>query len=271
MAEVKETVEGQEQLLTGADPNLEADSDDAEQEEPKGGDLKGALAQERGKRKEATKRAKDLEAELAKTRPLAQEYEQLLPYLPYLLKNVGGDGNGKQTQQQVQEDSEAAEFARVMGYEDDERMTAVERARAAIDFIDRRTGAKVQKEVGPARRVAAEARVDDIRQRAYNAKDKDGRLYAKRESIDRVFSQIPPEALMDPNNAVAALIMARGLGGPGDEPQDEPLHIERGGRAPRKQTELSDMGKTLAQIRGRSEKDWQKLHDEPEATGWDLE
>lgn len=243
------------------------DDDEGESTE-KGGDLKVALQQERSKRKEAARKAKELEETVNKIKPLAEEYEALLPYLPTLLAN-----NDKKVKEQENEelDEEAREYAEIMGIEDADGHPDVRKARKQLDFMDRRLGRTVDKKVAPAVRGSAQAQANEIIRRAYNVKDKDGRLYATREAIDKVFRQMAPEQLLNPDNALAALIMARGLGGPGEEEAAEPIYTERPGRSPRKKTETTELGKALARIRGKSEKQWSELSDNPMETGWDLE
>jgi len=253
--------------------NLKADeaagAGDADDDEPEPqGDLKVALKQERQKRQAAQKQLKETTEKLSQVGPLAEEYEALLPYLPQILAQ--GDAKAKKVQQETA-DQEALEYAQVMGLRDEDGNPDISRARKAIDFHDRRTGVQVRRGTAPAARAAAVAQVQDIKARAYAARDEQGRLYATRQAIDRVFAQIPPEALTNPDNAVAALIMARGLGGPGSEEAPEPVYSERGGRTPGRAKVMSEEAKVIARIRGKSDKEWVALDDNPTETGWDLE
>lgn len=243
--------------------------EELEETEPTG-DLKVALKQEREKRREAQKEAKAAKEAVAKFQPLAEEYSQLLPYLPHLLSAADTGRRAAASTTTPQDDPEAVEYAQIMGYETEDGKPDVAKARRAIDFHDKRTGAKVNKAIAPAAAQSASVVAAQIRERAYKAVDENGRLYASKAAIDKVFSEIPPEQLANPDTAVAALIMARGLGGPGPE-NSEPLYTESTGRSRAKKVAVSDMGKSIAAMRGRSEADWAKLQDEPQETGWDLE
>lgn len=241
-----------------------------EVEVPEGGDLKVALRQEREKRKEAQRQAKEAGDNYAKVKPLADEYSQILPYLPYLIAQ-GQKGGKQEASSTVETDAEALEYAQVMGYEKEDGSPDVGKARRALDFHDRRNGVRIAKETGKVAKQTASLGAQQVRERAYKVTDAEGRLYAKKEFIDKVFSEIPPETLANPDNAVAALIMARGLGGPGDEATSEPVYTESVGRTRKVTKSISPLGKQLAQIRGKSEKDWMDGQDDPEVTGWDLE
>jgi hypothetical protein len=247
--------------------NLELETNE---EVPAGGDLRVALRQEREKRQAAQKEAKDAKEALDKAKPLADEYSQILPYLPYLINQSKSGGKATNTEVENQ-DSEAVEYARIMGYEKDDGSPDVDKARKALDFHDRRTGAKVAKETGKVAKQTASLGAQHVRERAYKVVDSDGRLYAKKEFIDKVFSEIPPDVLSNPDNAVAALIMARGLGGPGDESEKEPVFTESVGRVKKAPKAMTPLGKSIASIRGRSDDEWLKQQDDPEVTGWDLE
>lgn len=238
----------------------------------KGGDPAKALAQERNKRKELSRKLKEVEEQFGKLKPLADEYQQLLPYLPQLLQAAGRGGNGRAPEQSGQPDQEALELAAALKLEDDEGKPDASKARALISYMDKRVGAHIHSGTAGIRRESASVAVNQIRERAYKATDKEGKLFARKEFIDKVFSQVPPEALLNPDNAVAALIMARGLGGAGDASQDEPLHVEGGGgRIKSKPAPLTDLEKSIATLRGKSPQEWQKLSDDPATTGWDLE
>lgn len=102
-------------------------------------------------------------------------------------------------------------------------------------------------------------------QRAYQATDNDGNLYASREAIDEVFRNIPANMLAGPDadkTIQLALIQARGLGGPGGPLQD-PTHTEdvagRRGSA-KKDLPLGAMEKKLMERHGiADEKEFNQL------------
>lgn len=260
--------EAADKLAQGQDPDeQELDDDD----EPAGGDLKIALKQERDKRKAESKRVKELEASVNEMKPFVDEYKQLLPHLPNLFKKAQGEDLTKVERQAA--DQELVELAESLGFENEDGTPDVKRAKSLADYVTKKSGTTARTTVAPVTKQVAQAEAQRIRQNAYKVRGEDGKLYAKRDAIDKVFDQAAPEAIMNPDYAVQLLLMARGLGGPpDDDDMGEPVFTESVGRRPKaKSAGLTEMGKSIAQIRGKSEKEWEKQQDNPEETGWDLE
>lgn len=250
----------------------EAVDDDDEDDQPEGGDLKVALQKEREKRKAASKKAKELEASVSEMKPYAEEYKKILPYLPALLKKAQGETLTKADEAQV--DEELREVAETFGLETEDGQPDIKKAKAIAGYLDRRAGAVATRVAAPALKGSATAQATQIKERAYKVRGEDGKLYAKREFIDKVFDQMAPEVLLNPDNAAAALVMARGLGGPPEEEEevDEPIYTATPRRKSKTTSaELTPMGKSLARMRGKTDAEWQKLEDNPRETGWDLE
>jgi hypothetical protein len=241
------------------------DDDDGEGEEPKEGDLKAAMHAERGRRKATAKKLKEVEATLAELKPLADEYKTLLPHLPALLA-----GAGKKNEKPKDEgpDPELVELAQDLGLMDVNGEPDIARSAKVMARMDKRAGAVVTRETAGVRVTSATALATQLRDKAYKAVDKDGRPYAKKSAIDAVLNSLTSEQQANADQVMTALIMARGLEGPGED-AEEPLHTEGGGRAPRVDVALSGMDKAIAKLRGKSEADWKKLTGaDPAATGW---
>lgn len=234
------------------------DDDDASDDAggKKGGDLKIALKKEREKRQALAKQVEQLT-------PLVEEYKGILPLLPALLAQQK-ERETQQTQQAV--DKELLEVAQDFGFETEDGKPDLVRAEKLLRRIDSRSGKIAQRAVQPAQAAAVAAQVADIKERAYKATGPDGKLYAKRDAIDQVFSQIPPEALTNPDNAIAALVMARGLGGPGDDPDpSEPVFSESVRARGKVKRAPSALDKQIAQMRGWDDKKLSKVvEDEPD-------
>lgn len=253
------------------------DDDDPVVTQAQGGDLKAALAEERGKRKAAQKEAKEAKEKLAKAEPLVKEYEELVPHLPGLLQAAqrgagqqpvpAGGSNGPTPEQQ-----ELLELAQDLGLEDDKGQPDLARAARVQARIQGRVERTVQTTLKPVQETAQGAALQQVRERAYKVVDKEGRPFATREAIDQVFNSTDPRQLLDPQGASAAMLMARGISGPGEVP-DEPLHVEGAGRVTASRAALSQLEKNVAKLRGKSEKDWGKMTDDnPVETGnWELE
>ena len=246
-----------------------ADDGDDDGAEPQGGDLRAALAAERGKRKAATQKAKDLEKKVSELQPMADEYGQLLPHLPALLAGAKKPAANPQQVAEVQ-NARLVKVAEAFGFVDDDGNPDLKRAAAAQGLINETAQAQAETHVAPARRDAAMAQASQIRERAYKAVDNEGNLYAKKEFIDQVFAQMPPEAINN-ESAAYALVMARGLGGAGESPEREPVFTEGSSRRVGAQA-LSDVDKRFAKMRGKSDKEWAKLAEDPKVTNnWELE
>lgn len=119
----------------------------------------------------------------------------------------------------------------------------------------------VGKGVAPVAEVANRSSAQQARQRAYAATDSKGELYATREAIDDVFSRIPEHMLANDDFVVkAALVQARGLGGPGKP--SEPLHTEdtgsRGGRRGGKTDPLTPIERALMGQHNMTEEEWRE-------------
>lgn len=254
------------ELEPGQEPDDEVD--EGEEEEPSGkdkkeGDPKIALSKERSKRKALSKQVKELTEQVNKLKPVADEYQQVLYYLPTILAKKE-KGKGQTNTEVSEEDQEALELAQDMEFQTEDGKPDVARAKKLLARIDRKAGEKVSRETAGVKRTAAAASASQVRDKAYKAVDKDGRLFAKREFIDQVFDQIPPEQLLNPDNAVAAMLVARGLGGPGEDPTeetDEPIYVEQAGRRGPRTYELSPMEKALAKQKGLTDKQWAELAD----------
>lgn len=228
--------------------------DDADGGEQGGGDLRIALKQERQKRQELAK-------EIARLKPLAEEYQAVIPTVQALLQQQQLQARQQQAQaQQNEADQEALAVAQDFGFETEDGKPDVARARRVIDRINRTTGRQAQAAAAPANKAAAEANAAMVKERAYKATGPDGNLYATREAIDQVFSQIPVEALQNPDNVIAALVMARGLGGPGQTPASEPVYSESPtARTSKVKREPSGLDKSIAQMRGWDDKKLSKV------------
>lgn len=254
----------------GDESGEEIDDGGEEEEGAQGGDPKKALHAERGKRKQLAKRLKEQEAKLAELTPFVDEYKALLPHLPTLLKKA--QGGEAPSQNPNQPDPELVELANDFGFVDEQGNPDVARAARVQKRIDARAGRSAATAVAPVSRQSAQAIAAQVRERAYKATDKTtGEPYATREAIDQVFNSLGPEALADPDTATMALIIARGLGGPGVS-QDEPIHVEGGGRGPKGPVALSDFDRTMARLRGRTDAEWRKLQEAPAGRDeWELE
>lgn len=256
------------QVPGGADGADDGDGDD--DAEPQGGDLRAALAAERGKRKAATAKLTAAEAKVKELQPMADEYGQLLPHLPALLAGARKPAQPTPAEQQTAQQAKLTRVAEALGLVDDEGNPDLKRAAAAQSLIDTSVAEQTSQQVAPVRRDAAMAQASQIRDRAYKAVDSEGNLYAKKEFIDQVFNQMPPEAI-NQESAAYALVMARGLGGAGESPEKEPVFTEGSTRRIGGQA-LSDVDKRFAKMRGRSEKEWAKLAEDPKVTNnWELE
>lgn len=115
--------------------------------------------------------------------------------------------------------------------------------------------------VAPVAADAAKSTAQQARSRAYAATDDKGAAYATREAIDDVFSRIPDHMLNNDEVIKAALIQARGLGGPGKA--TEPLHTEdtgrRGGRGDTRKEPLTKMEENLAGQHNITADEWKEL------------
>jgi hypothetical protein len=273
-----------------ADPNAPPsddatdDTDDDEGDEepaPPSGDPAAALRSERGRRKALAKKLKQAEQSIAQMKPLADEYQTLLPHLPTIMEHAKR-GRAMPPQQPAGPDpvevQRLTEVAEAFGFTNDEGEPDLARASKVNRFVDALVKQRSAETMAPVAGQTAQIQAKSMREQAYKATDNTGRLYAKREYIDHVFSNLAPEALAGQHGqAVAqqALVMARGLGGPGEDPDDgtEPVFTERAGRRVNGLPNLSPSDHRLRQLRGKSEKDWQNLmKDDPNQTGdWSLE
>jgi hypothetical protein len=242
------------------------DIPDDEPEVPAGGDPTKALHAERGKRKETARQLRAAQEELARVRPMAAEYEQLLPVLPELLSRSQAPQPGQPV---PQADPDVIELAQDLGLVDDDGNLDIARATRLMQRIENRTGRMVAAHTAPVRAQTAAQVASQVTEKAYKAVDQQGNPYATRAAIDQVFRQLPPESLADPNTAVMALVIARGLGGPGGG-DGEPTYTEGQGRMPRGGGPLSQMERSIMKMRGKSEADWRKLTPDDERT-WELE
>ena len=236
---------------------------------PKDGDLKAALHAERGKRKALAIKLKAAEQSVGELKPLADEYKVLLPHLPALLAGAKGD---KKAPASTEPDPELVELANDLGLMDANGEPDLIRAGRVQARMDKRAGAVVSKDTAGVRRDSSAALATQLREKAYTAMDKEGRPYAKKAAIDSVLNRLSIEQQANPEQVMAALVMARGLEGAGESPE-EPLHVDGGGRVPRVAAALTDMDKQIASLRGKTETDWSKLtKDDPAVTGdWGLE
>ena len=246
--------------------DLNPDMLDADPEIPPTGDPTKALHAERGKRKETARQLKAATEELARVRPMAAEYEQILPVLPELLARQGQPQGPQQTEYV---DPEVVELAQDLGLIDEDGNLDIPRANRLMAKIDQRSGRMVQQQTGPIRQQTAVQAASQVREKAYKAVDKEGQPYATRAAIDQVFNSLPPETLYDPNTAVMALVIARGLGGPGTG-ADEPIHVEGGGRMQRGGGPLTQMERSIMKMRGKTEAQWRGLSAE-DNNSWELE
>jgi hypothetical protein len=106
-------------------------------------------------------------------------------------------------------------------------------------------------------RNAAELRAIQLRQRAYDAKDKDGQPVASRQTIDQVLDSLQkenPELAANEQVVNLALAIARGM----DPRRYEPNLSETTGRASTRYS-MSDLGRKAAEMRGMSMDRMEKL------------
>jgi hypothetical protein len=253
--DILETTGAEEEQVTPVVAGTEEQETEETEEagEPGGGDLRVALKQERQKRQELAK-------EIARLKPLAEEYQTVLPTVQALLAQQQRQAQQQErVEYQQAADQEAMEIAQDFGFETADGKPDVVRGRKLLDRINRTTGRAAQAAAAPANQTAAVANAAVVKERAYKATGPDGKLYATREAIDQVFSQIPVEALQNQDNVIAALVMARGLGGPGVEPE-EPVYSESTRARPAtKKREASPLDKAVASMRGWDEKKLSKV------------
>jgi hypothetical protein len=275
---------GTEDLKPGDEGYQEPDDNDDENDDPpQGGDLKAALQQERGKRKALRKELSSLKADVEKMKPLAEEYTNLLPYLPQILaQKKENDQAGTRATATVEEAArvaELSEFAQIGGYLYEDGSPNLDQAARVLAFMDKRTDGRVTSTTAGTRASAAASRAQQIKEKAYEAKDKDGNLYATRKYIDQVFDGMDPEQLVQGDNAVSALVMARGLGGHGGkwsgatpgggeevDADGAPLHVETSGGRPASRsgdkTPLTAFEKQVARSKGLTDKQYMQLRDQ---------
>jgi hypothetical protein len=212
----------------------------------------------------------DLEQKVQQLQGMANEYQQLLPILPQLIEKAR---RAEQPQNNNRPDPQLVAVANDLGFINEAGEPDVERASRVLTYLDRRAGAVADRSIGPIRQQSAQQTAQSTKERAYTAVDAEGKPFAKKEAIDQVFSMMPPESLTDPNSASIALLIARGLMGPGDLP-DEPTFISGGGTMPGQTPRLSEMEQAIAKMRGKSAKEWSKVtQNMTPATpgGWSVE
>lgn len=251
--------EGHEEKGSEHEEEEEETEEESEGEGEGGGDLKKALRQERGKRKASAAKLRDVEAKLAKAQPLAAEYEGILPYLPDLLAGKGLPGQKeKQASARSAVELEVMETANDFNLRTENGELDLEAGARALARINAKASQAATSASAPARKASAETTAAQIREKAYRATGKDGKPYATKEMIDQVFGNIPAENLVQGDTAVTALILARGMGGPGEE-VEEPLHTESVQRRKSGDEPMTTFETSMARIRGVSDKEWKRL------------
>lgn len=256
-------------------PEAEPESDEQEtdSEPERSGDPAKALRAERGKRKEAAKKVAALEAQVQQLQGMANEYQQILPILPQLIEKAKKADQVIPQQQMQQKNAELVAVANDLGFVNELGEPDVDRAARVLGYLDKRAGSLVNQQLTPVKKQTMQHQVEAVKERAYGAVDNEGRPFAKKAAIDEVFKSMPPEALTDPNTASIALLIARGLMGPGDLP-DEPTFVSGGSSMPGGTPRLTDLEKAIAKMRGKSEKDYAKGVEKmapPSAAGWSVE
>jgi len=259
------------------EPTEGTEEDDGDEEPQPSGDPAAALRSERGRRKATARKLKEAQDQIAQLKPMADEYSQILPHLPGLLETAKKARQAPTGPDPV-EVQRLTEVAEAFGFTDDEGQPDLARASKVNRFVDVLVKQRAAETIAPMAGQTAQMAAASMRDKAYRATDNTGRLYAKKEYIDHVFQNVSPEALGGSNGyaiAQQALVMARGLGGPGEEPSElnEPTFMERPGRRANGLPNLTASDHRLRQLRGKSEKDWQTLmKDDPAQTGdWSLE
>ena len=101
---------------------------------------------------------------------------------------------------------------------------------------------------------------DDWVSQLRQARDDQGRIYAKRQVIDEIAQGIPEQFLANPYVVKTILEQARGRGGPGSA--DAPIYTEsEGGRpaAANRAHKLTELDHVAMDRLGKSEKEWRDM------------
>jgi hypothetical protein len=203
-------------IMDPAQPNPAAEDDDPlipTEKNAKGEDV-APVSSVIHFRKQAKEMKRENERLASEHAALKQQVEQWAPVLqrlqqdPTILQRMNQPAP---KQEQPHDDIEARELAEDLGLITADGALDVARARRHLDRIDRRSGRLVDQRVAPVANATAAQIAQTHRANAKLARMKDGNPIASEESIDQVFSMLPPE--LTANQQVAALlpIMAAGL------------------------------------------------------------
>jgi len=247
------------------DPNLPQVDDDEPivvEKNAKGEDMAPAASviHWRKTAKEAKREAAETKAKLDQ---LASQVEAWAPIVQKIKDDPSIITRAAQPQprHEPQEDVEARELAEDIGLIASDGSLDVGRARRLLNRLDMMRESLVDRRVAPVATATASQIAESRRIQAKQARMKDGSLVASEESVDQVFSMLPPELTANPQVAALMPILAAGLDKyMGRTPREAPRHVEyddpllplpMGGR---RQNTLSDAEKQLAQSTGVGEK-----------------
>lgn len=160
-------------------------------------------------------------------------------------------------------DEEAEETAKDLGLYSTDGRPDLAAARRVIKRESRRVDSIVQREVTkhvtPVKNMA-QAQQATYLQNAAMAKAREG--YCKPETLEKVIANLAPELRSDPNVMNAALVMARGIDGPGTVLEtNEPVFTESSGGRRSAPGAMSSIEERATKDKGISSKEWTELTD----------
>jgi hypothetical protein len=209
-------------------------------------------------RSDEAKAARDEAAALRQQLEAAAPIMQLVNANPAILQQVQ-EGKVPTRTEPSEDDKDAAEAAQLLGLYTPQGVPDVVAGRKMLELQDRRT----QRQVRPMQQQTAQQAANANYQRALAARDPQGRLMARPETIRETFSMVPPELAADPKVAEILLMTARGkdaeyLASLPVAPAGGPIFSEATSNRPA-DTGLTAQEQRASRSMNVSEKDWQRV------------
>lgn len=209
---------------------------------------------------------KALKEKAARADQLETYAREVDPYVQFIRNNPGlmAERTAQPAQQPAQEDTEAADVAKMFDFYTPDGKPDVQRGRAHLNLVDARAAKQAQSLLQPFAQQTAEERSATNFQRALQIKDVNGNP-VNPDALRAVWRQMPAEYTADPRTAGVLAATAAGMAvlygkKTVQPPPNPPLVTESPGGAPRpKAAPLTELDKTIAANRGLTETKFAEL------------
>lgn len=243
-------ITGQQVVDLPAEDEKELDGKAAEEHRGERTVPLAALKAERAALRKEKSEKQALQQQVQQLSAIAEQFKQVEPYLPDIAVMLKEKAAQQVSTAKV--NPAVAKLAQRLGVQPE---TAAVLAEVMEEIADERANRMVM----PVARTASEMKAQQLRMRAYEAKDAHGNPIASRETIDQVLNGLMkenPDLAASEQVVNVALAIARGI----DPRRQEPSLSETTGRASSRYS-VSDLGRKAAELRGISMDRMEKLRN----------